>query len=682
MNEQLFDTIINAYVEDTKYIHNFHKVSGVPFSGEKSYEIVKLIDTSGTTDVAEYCVLTQLQAFCKKFVGKSSFDTIHTDDQRDANALGSFLDGNIKCKATNGHIASISKLADTPENNFFSEVEYLLFKWFESSVGCTVNFSAIASNLRHGPGSSVGGDSDDFVSKVGSNNHTMSSVGLQRFTDHLKAETDRSYAETELFRLFHQHGKDSVKPSSTTPVPKNVETGRTVCTEPSVNMENQLATGALLEEVLAHVGINLSTQPDINRLMAQFGSTKAGSHYVTLDLRNASNLLSIEFCRRVLPPSWFDWLMFIRSDRTRLPDGSKQGIPLEMMSSMGNGFTFPLQTLLFAAIIHVSYEKLGMRTYTRRSALERSFGSHATKGYIRYCVFGDDMIFDSEAFDEICQALEWAGFEINHRKTYQDGPFRESCGQDWLNGFPVRPVFVDKLDKVQERISLINRLIRWSAMTSICLPKTVSVLMDSIPNQDKVFVPMWEADDAGIQIPFELAKHCVQLKRLQTPTLRRLTGAQQGSFVYKKFEVRKVTNNFWFVKGKSYKVPYSKVSYIECLTKPSLPLSVNSRGDVVKICNAVLPGVETYYTQQATIHCKSGPINWGAVHLGLLGGYVRNLGVTLRQREVTYKDSVFGVAPGWDAPFDTARFSGWRGTSGAWLASAKYHMVTAVSAFG
>jgi hypothetical protein len=106
-----------------------------------------------------------------------------------------------------------------------------------------------------------------------------------------------------------------------------------------------------------------------------------------------------------------------------------------MFSSMGNGATFCLETLIFAAACYA----VGSR---------------------RFRVYGDDVIIEPECYDEYLRLTRFLGFSINHDKTFRDGPFRESCGLDVWNGVDVTPVYIRGLDNRKAvKCHLINSLV-------------------------------------------------------------------------------------------------------------------------------------------------------------------------------------------------------------------------------
>jgi hypothetical protein len=93
---------------------------------------------------------------------------------------------------------------------------------------------------------------------------------------------------------------------------------------------------------------------------------------------------------------------------------------------MGNGYTFELESCIFAAICA---ECLSIR------------GHEAKLGEDLF-VFGDDIIVPIDSADLVVSTLRWLGFETNNEKSFLKGPFRESCGGDFFNGTPVRGFYL------------------------------------------------------------------------------------------------------------------------------------------------------------------------------------------------------------------------------------------------
>ncbi|UUW21239.1 MAG: RNA replicase beta chain [Sanya fiers-like virus 10] len=200
-------------------------------------------------------------------------------------------------------------------------------------------------------------------------------------------------------------------------VPKNAKTFRTIAVEPHLNGYAQLGIASLLRRRLRRVGIDLTVQADVNRW---FASVAEEWNLATIDLSAASDTVSRQIVWALLPEAWAQLL-----DTARCHYGVLDGVEFEYekFSSMGNGFTFELETLLFYA-------------------LARASGSHEALT----AVFGDDIICESQVAGHLIDVLDFCGFKVNGDKTFLDGAFRESCGRDYFRGEDVRPFFWKDLD--------------------------------------------------------------------------------------------------------------------------------------------------------------------------------------------------------------------------------------------
>ena len=139
-------------------------------------------------------------------------------------------------------------------------------------------------------------------------------------------------------------------------VPKNSEIDRCAIKEPELNMWCQKGIGNFIREAVRRkLRLNLNDQTR-NQRLAQKGSIDGST--ATLDLSSASDLMSIEFVRLMLPSAWFDLLDDCRSQSV-IVDGKVQ--TLNMFFSMGNGFTWELWSLLFAALTHAVTWSTGSR---------------------------------------------------------------------------------------------------------------------------------------------------------------------------------------------------------------------------------------------------------------------------------------------------------------------------------
>lgn len=202
-------------------------------------------------------------------------------------------------------------------------------------------------------------------------------------------------------------------------VPKNAKTHRVIAIEPLLNSFCQKGVEQELLALMRPFGINLSDQSR-NRRLAREGSVTG--LLATMDLSSASDLIALMLGKVLLPPSWFRLCDDLRSPEYEL-DGAKHRA--EKFFSMGNGFCFPLETLMFWALT---------RAVVKRAGLSPSDVS----------VYGDDIIVPAHCASEVRDLFSFCGFKVNVDKTFTSGPFRESCGADWYKGLDIRPVYLDR----------------------------------------------------------------------------------------------------------------------------------------------------------------------------------------------------------------------------------------------
>jgi hypothetical protein len=342
-----------------------------------------------------------------------------------------------------------------------------------------VGYADLTAEMGPGPGASQLADSSELHAKLFRSKFSYTDPDL--IMVYRCALSDSGvWAEAEKLRS-ERFGFERVQGGRMFFVPKNVDEARSCCTEPLLNMIVQLGIGRYIERRLKeYFGINLSTQPAVNRELAQLGS-RDGS-YGTIDLSSASDSIGLSLCSKIIRPSFLKrLLMMSRCSVVSVPGHGEER--LRMISTMGNGFTFPLETAIFAS--------------AARAAVDLTCPGS------RYSVFGDDIVVPKEAFGFLCKMLEKLEFRVNGDKSFNSGGFRESCGHDYYMGHLVRGIYVRSLETPTAVYSAINRLARWSAYTGVSLPKTLSLLRSMAPD---IRVPPSESVTAGVHVPFRLSK--------------------------------------------------------------------------------------------------------------------------------------------------------------------------------
>jgi hypothetical protein len=255
-------------------------------------------------------------------------------------------------------------------------------------------------------------------------------------------------------------------------VPKNAKTDRSIAAEPAINVFYQLMLGKELRSKLRmNAGWDLDRAQDIHRQVACESSLSR--EFATLDLSNASDTVARNLVRLLLPHGWFDALNDLRSPKTLI---DKKWVVLEKFSSMGNGFTFELETLIFAALACATVQKTGGAGVLGKDVY----------------VFGDDIIVPTRSVRYLRPVLEFSGFTLNEEKSFfGDEPFRESCGGDYFAGKPVRPfylkdlpcgpqdyiAFANGLNALSERLALAGFSLRRRAWFAV---------LDSLPSRVRV----------------------------------------------------------------------------------------------------------------------------------------------------------------------------------------------------
>jgi len=223
--------------------------------------------------------------------------------------------------------------------------------------------------------------------------------------------------------------------SSLFTVPKSSDIDRVACKEPEVNMFLQRSVGNHIRRNLKRIGIDLNDQSR-NRDLARQAVKK---QLATIDLSSASDSISRQLIIELLPFEWWSLLDDLRVKET-LVDG--QIHELEMFSSMGNGFTFELESLLFYAI-------------TRAVCWQSSI-----KGTIS--VYGDDIIAPNGVTPRLKRIFFFFGFLMNSEKSAWTGVFRESCGGHYHNSVDITPFYVrEPIRKKSDLIRLLNQVLEW-----------------------------------------------------------------------------------------------------------------------------------------------------------------------------------------------------------------------------
>jgi len=293
-------------------------------------------------------------------------------------------------------------------------------------------------------------------------------------------------------------------------VPKKAKTHRIISKEPGLNCFFQLGVGAMIRRRLQRNNFDLRDQSRNQRLSFQ---ASLGNQLATVDKKDASGCIATAVVRELLPDRWFSVMDSLRSrcgTYRRRGSSSSETFYFEKFSSMGNGFTFPLQSLLFAAAA------LAVCEYVR--APTHNVG-----------VYGDDVIIPTAAYDTYVEFCEFLGFRINRQKSFSDGPFRESCGSHYYDGADLKPLYLkERLSDFSAIFRLANGVKRLASRNSLFgvdsrfLPVWL-YLRDRVPKKYRFAIPEGYGD-GGFVIDFDECTPCTNLASQE----RNVDGQYQG----------------------------------------------------------------------------------------------------------------------------------------------------------
>lgn len=211
-------------------------------------------------------------------------------------------------------------------------------------------------------------------------------------------------------------------------VPKDSRGPRTIVREPRTNLLFQMSFFHWFTRYLqrkTHGRVNFTSQ-EVNRGIAKQASID--KKYSTIDLKNASDSVSYKVICTLFRHSPVI-MKFLRDYRTKYvflgKDNPNPIHRLRKLSGMGAGFTFPMMSFLAHHTLSTDYSKF--------------FGVPYAVASSKIFTFGDDICVPTIYRSRAETALTRVGLVVNQQKSYSSGPFRESCGGDYLHGNDVAP---------------------------------------------------------------------------------------------------------------------------------------------------------------------------------------------------------------------------------------------------
>ena len=314
-------------------------------------------------------------------------------------------------------------------------------------------------------------------------------------------------------------------------VPKDAKANRVIAIEPGINLWFQKALGEMIGLRLRRCGVDLRYQ-ETNQRLAYLGSLNL--RWATVDMSSASDSISYAVVEALLPPRWFSVMDSCRSHYGRL---GARTLKWEKFSSMGNGFTFQLESLIFYAVAFCCAEYL-----------------HVSKKDMEgVSSYGDDIIIPVVCRDLFSLMMSFYGFRINDSKSHFDSKFRESCGAHYYEGHDVKPIYLkDKLSSLLSVFRMANAVRRLSRRRQSygCderFRSTFELLVQKVPSALRFRIPDGFGDGGFISsfdeaTPIKMRRGINRIEGYEGYYCRHLT---EVSLTYQEDRVGYLLSNLW-----------------------------------------------------------------------------------------------------------------------------------------
>jgi len=466
-----------------------------------------LVDTKYSTAVTHYTV-NQLCALIRKY----PYPVRGLNEAAEERAVSKFMKYEDSCARINEIYSDPHHPMRAPEDLLHRMRSYIAYVMGDLSL------SQIFDKCNFGPGASLGvhGNATNVKRKLLSNRWSVSAkaydyarIALKQNIQIVELLVDpgdaAGYDISEVFDKGFRVRSHVVNNNNVIFVPKTTLTRRSIAVEPLLNGFLQKGIDETMRYgLMTRANIDLSDQ-SMNSVMAREGSLNQGNFFCTIDLSSASDSIASQVVKELLP---FDWFYLL--DRARSSSYTMRGkqYAYHKFCSMGNGFCFPLQTLLFAAA---------------------SFAVGGGVSGVDFRVYGDDIIIRRDSFEPLVALLVQLGFDINRSKTFSSGPFRESCGGDFYLGADVRPVYLDyALDSVSSIIKFHNSWLRSDICKCFSDPFR-HILTEMVPKDLRLVAPDYsDVTDQAFRVPKSSHEY---LSSMHTSFSRRLWCTRWKEFV-------------------------------------------------------------------------------------------------------------------------------------------------------
>lgn len=269
-------------------------------------------------------------------------------------------------------------------------------------------------------------------SSICHNNYGLGEVGFEKKPGSFLESYRRLVCEDEASSIIRLVPKDSRGP-------------RIISMEP---LELQFAQQGLKNELYRYIeghpltkGFVNFTDQTINGKLALQGSLTG--RWATLDMKEASDRVSLQLVRILFHGT--ELLKALEAVRSQMstyePDEFSEGFKLRLMkyAPMGSAVCFPVEAMVFWALSKaiIAYERGELNCPSKDPVY----------------VYGDDIIVETKYSSALKSCLPKYGLLVNNDKSYDAGPFRESCGSDCFKGNLVTPIKVKELWPCSENAS-------------------------------------------------------------------------------------------------------------------------------------------------------------------------------------------------------------------------------------
>lgn len=358
----------------------------------------------GFVSVARYKKTRQLEALLKKF--RFSTDA-YTDDELSDMSVNSFIEDQVRLHnpmplklsgirvLQRARVIAKRILGDYPGDEVVNNVRF----GRKSSIGCPLSLAFI--DIKLSLKAAFTGTKETvkhFLTQVLPGDHILSRILKEH--DLCASQEKLNYSYLNLVE-----------------VPKTWKAYRLITPLTLIGLFFSYGVGRVVTQRLKDAGLDISKLQDTHRqLVKQFSVTRKTA---TADLTKASDSITSVLLNYVLPRPWYVAVKktFVRNIRVPGREFSSASV-----LPMGNGATFPLETLVFYCIIKAIGELTGIEGV--------------------YSVYGDDLLYPSRLHPYVTAIFPQFHLVLNTEKTFVTYPFRESCGSDFYRGSDVRPYFI------------------------------------------------------------------------------------------------------------------------------------------------------------------------------------------------------------------------------------------------